>query len=199
LAYIATIWANSTLERHIVVARCAALTPRRRRRGKSCGPALGAPVRVELFGRRKQKKAKIRWECEISSRNITGHVCTCGQIAGTGIAWVLLVAVDNIREGDDGPRTPRRGVAAHIVEDRPLFCDVLTRTLGMDPRQRDSIALTMRKAVTLWMRLALRGIEYPAFDDSFLSDPVATLCVLTAAEGSIAGAAVALLEHLVKL
>jgi len=70
--------------------------------------------------------------------------------------------------------------------------------LAMDPRQRDSIALTMRKAVTPWMRLALRGINDPCFDDSFLSEPDATLFILAPAEGSIAGAAVTLLEHLVR-
>jgi hypothetical protein len=57
----------------------------------------------------------------------------------------------------------------------------------------------MRKAVMPWMRLALRGIEYPAFDEDFLADPGATLYVLSPAEGSIAGAAVTLLEHLVKV
>ena len=45
----------------------------------------------------------------------------------------------------------------------------------MDPKQRDSIALTMRKAVMPWMRLALRGITAPAFDESFLDGPDATL------------------------
>ena len=52
-----------------------------------------------------------------------------------------------------------------------------------------SIALTMRKAVMPWMRLALRGITHPPFDESFLNDPTATLFVLAPPEGSIAGAA----------
>jgi type IV secretion system protein VirD4 len=68
----------------------------------------------------------------------------------------------------------------------------------MDARQRDSIALTMRKAVMPWMRLSLRGTSYPAFDAAFLDDPHATLYVLSPPEGSIAGAAVTLLEHLVR-
>ena len=90
-------------------------------------------------------------------------------------------------------------MAAEIVRDRPLFYNALTRTLDMDTRQRDSIALTMRKAVMPWMRLALRGIAHRPFDDAFLEDPTATLYVLSPAEGAIAGAAVTLLEHLVKL
>ena len=80
----------------------------------------------------------------------------------------------------------------------PLFRNVLLRTLGMDPKQRDSIAL-MRKSVSPWMRLVLRGITAPSFDTAFLDDPDATLFILAPAEGSIAGAAaVTLLDQLVR-
>ena len=47
----------------------------------------------------------------------------------------------------------------------------------MDPKQRDSIALTMRKAVMPWMRLSLRGTQPEAFTAEFLDDPHATLFV----------------------
>jgi len=93
-----------------------------------------------------------------------------------GIEWVLH-AVDNIRKPGRGqppngngqqplplpdpePNQPLRPgwySAAQIVRDQPLFRNALLRTLDMDPRQRDSIALTMRKAVAPWMRLGLRG------------------------------------------
>ena len=96
------------------------------------------------------------------------------------------------------PDAPGWHSAARHVSRQPLFRNALMRTLAMDPRQRDSIALTMRKAVTPWMRLALRGMNEPTFDESFLSDPDATLFILAPPEGSIAGAAVTLLEHLVR-
>lgn len=123
-----------------------------------------------------------------------------------GIEWVLL-AVDNMTVATpdkDNPTDqlslePGWQMAANIVGDMPLFRNALERTLAMDPKQRDSIALTMRKAVMPWMRLALRGINNPAFDESFLDDPTATLYVLAPSEGSVAGAAVTLLEHLVKV
>lgn len=120
---------------------------------------------------------------------------------GAGIEWVLL-AVDNMAKAD--PRNPQTSLnpgwqmAADIVAHLPLLHNALIRTLDMDPKQRDSIALTMRKAVMPWMRLALRGKRFPPFDESFLDDPAATLFVLSPPEGSIAGAAVTLLEHLVK-
>ena len=118
-----------------------------------------------------------------------------------GIEWVLL-AVDNLsmtKPGKQIKTDPGWYNAAQIVKDRPLLYNALMRTLDMDPKQRDSIALTMRKAVMPWMRLALRGKTYPAFHESFLSDPTSTLFVLSPPEGSIAGAAVTLLEHLVKV
>jgi type IV secretion system protein VirD4 len=114
-----------------------------------------------------------------------------------GIEWVLL-AVDNLKEDKANPDVPGWHSAARYVAGQPLFRNALLRTLAMDPRQRDSIALTMRKAVTPWMRLGLRGITEPTFDESFLAGPDATLFILAPAEGSIAGAAVTLLEHLVR-
>jgi hypothetical protein len=119
----------------------------------------------------------------------------CGN--GKGIEWVLL-AVDNLQKDDDNPDAPGWHCAAQYVAQQPLFRNALLRTLAMDTKQRDSIALTMRKAVTPWMRLGLRGINDPSFDESFLAQPDATLFILAPAEGSIAGAAVTLLEHLVR-
>jgi type IV secretion system protein VirD4 len=116
---------------------------------------------------------------------------------GKGIEWVLL-AVDNLQKDDKNPDAPGWHSAARYVAEQPLFRNALLRTLAMDPRQRDSIALTMRKAITPWMRLGLRGINDPSFDESFLNEPDATLFILAPAEGSIAGAAVTLLEHLVR-
>ena len=116
---------------------------------------------------------------------------------GKGIEWVLL-AVDNLEEDKHAPDAPGWHSAARCVAGLPLFRNALLRTLAMDPRQRDSIALTMRKAVTPWMRLGLRGMTEPTFDESFLAGPDATLFILAPAEGSIAGAAVTLLEHLVR-
>ncbi|WP_325096846.1 type IV secretory system conjugative DNA transfer family protein [Mycolicibacterium vinylchloridicum] len=120
-------------------------------------------------------------------------------LIGEGIDWVLL-AVDNMAWDDEKlPTAPGWQAAAHAVQHIPLFYNAIRRTLDMDPKQRDSIALTMRKAVSPWMRLSLRGIQADPFDPEFLDDPSATLSVLVSAEGSIAGAAVTLLEDLIKV
>lgn len=120
---------------------------------------------------------------------------------GAGIGWVLL-AVNNTSSTPPGttmPTDPGWEHAAEIVATIPLFRDALLATLKMDPKQRDSIALTMRKSVTPWMRLQLRGEQPPVFDETVLDNPTFTLYVLTPAEGSIAGAAVTLIDHLVRI
>ena len=118
---------------------------------------------------------------------------------GGGMDWVLL-AVDNMEWDDEKlPAAAGWQLAAMAVQDMPLFYNALRRTLDMDPKQRDSIALTMRKAVMPWMRLSLRGNQPEAFTADFLDDPQATLFVLSSPEGAIAGAAVTLLENLIKL
>lgn len=118
---------------------------------------------------------------------------------GEGMDWVLL-AVDNMEWDDEKlPTAAGWQLAAMAVQDMPLFYNALRRTLDMDPKQRDSIALTMRKAVMPWMRLSLRGEQPEAFTAEFLDDPQATLFVLSSPEGAIAGAAVTLLENLIKL
>lgn len=120
---------------------------------------------------------------------------------GGGIDWILH-AVNNTKVTPTNqtiPTDPGWEAAAEIVKRLPLFSEALKATLQMDPKQRDSIALTVRKAVMPWMRLSMRGVSYPSFDETFLDDPTATLYVLTPAEGSIAGAAVTLLDFLIRL
>jgi type IV secretion system protein VirD4 len=68
----------------------------------------------------------------------------------------------------------------------------------MEPGQRDSVAITMRKAVTPWLRTSLSVSLTELFDPCFLDDPLATLFVLAPADGTVAGAAVTLLDTLVR-
>jgi Type IV secretory system Conjugative DNA transfer len=137
------------------------------------------------------------WEANTEAPLAAMLYAACPRGSRKGIEWVLL-AVDNLQKDDKDPDAPGWYSAARYVAGLPLFRNALLRTLAMDPRQRDSIALTMRKAVAPWMRLGLRGIGESSFDESFLAEPDATLFILAPAEGSIAGAAVTLLEHLVR-
>ena len=112
-----------------------------------------------------------------------------------GMDWVLR-AVDNI--------DPQRGAApgwhqaAALCHRFEVLALGMLRILDMDPKQRDSVAITMRKAITPWLRASFTVSLTEKFDPRFLDDPQATLFVLAPADGTAAGAAVTLLDALVR-
>ncbi len=115
---------------------------------------------------------------------------------GGGMDWVLQ-AVDNLDPED--AVNPGWVTAAALCRNFPVLAVGMARILDFDPRQRDSVAITMRKAITPWLRMSL--LDSPAvsaFDPAFLDDPMATLFVLAPADGTVAGAAVTLLDGLVR-
>ena len=119
-----------------------------------------------------------------------------------GMEWVLR-AVDNIDTTSRiAGKKPGWLQAAAICHRYEVLAIGMARILEMDPRQRDSVAITMRKAITPWLRTSLLGAEVAdlrgVFDPAFLDDPQATLFVLAPADGTVAGAAVTLLDSLVR-
>jgi hypothetical protein len=119
-----------------------------------------------------------------------------------GMDWVLK-AVDNIKTTDKNAASkPGWLQAAAICHRYEVLALGMTRILEMEPRQRDSVAITMRKAITPWLRTSLMLADVAdltmAFDPAFLDDPQATLFVLAPADGTVAGAAVTLLDSLVR-
>ncbi|MCH9736847.1 MAG: type IV secretory system conjugative DNA transfer family protein [Actinomycetia bacterium] len=115
---------------------------------------------------------------------------------GLGMDWVLK-GVDNI----DPKRISEPGwaQAAATCSEFPTIALGMRAIMEMDPRQRDSVAITMRKAITPWLRTSL--LSRPAavpFTPDFLDDPQATLFVLAPADGTVAGAAVTLLDSFVR-
>lgn len=118
-----------------------------------------------------------------------------------GMDWVLK-AVDNIDTTSAGAARPGWVQAAAICHRFEVLAVGMTRILDMEARQRDSVAITMRKAITPWLRASLMNADttelVQAFDPRFLDDPQATLFVLAPADGTVAGAAVTLLDSLVR-
>lgn len=123
-----------------------------------------------------------------------------------GMGWVLM-AVDNIDAEDF--TSPGWQQAAALCRKFPVLAQGMVRILGMDARQRDSVAITMRKAITPWLRTSLVDAAPPRgstpslfaaqpFTPDFLDDPQATVFVLAPADGTVAGAAVTLLDSLVR-
>lgn len=119
-----------------------------------------------------------------------------------GMDWVLR-AVDNIdTTSKQAGKKPGWLQAAAICHRYEVLAMGMTRILDMEPRQRDSVAITMRKAITPWLRTSLLAADVAdlttVFDPTFLDDPQATLFVLAPADGTAAGAAVTLLDSLIR-
>jgi type IV secretion system protein VirD4 len=51
----------------------------------------------------------------------------------------------------------------------------------MEPKQRDSVKMTVTKVLTAWLLTARRDRPLPALDLSFFDHPAATLYLLTPA------------------
>ncbi|SLI20063.1 type IV secretory pathway, VirD4 component [Mycobacteroides abscessus subsp. abscessus] len=117
---------------------------------------------------------------------------------GGGINWVLR-AVDNIAVDGDAVAEPGWMMAAACVREFEVLALGMMRVLQMPDRQRDSVAITMRKAVTPWLRATFQKGVVRTFDPTFLDDPHATLFVISPADGTGAGAAVTLLDSLVRV
>ena len=137
-----------------------------------------------------------------------------------GMPWVLE-AVENFGVDDrgfpdakDDPRPAALtrpswlrayGLCPHLLLAEPLYA-----VLQMDSRLRDSVKLTVTKAVSPWVRLGLSAAEtttaldaaerisIESFDLDMLDEPDATLFVLAPNTGTAAGAAVALIDSIIR-
>lgn len=65
-----------------------------------------------------------------------------------GIGWVLDAAANTYRDVDE--HEPGWVNAAQRVADAPLLATALRRTVNMDARQRDSVAMTVLDALAAW-------------------------------------------------
>ena len=124
-------------------------------------------------------------------------------------SWVLE-AVENlgIEDDDEGANTqmtlqatPSWLTAAALCP-HPMLADPMQRVLSFNSRMRDSVAITVSKAVTPRARLGLSATDHldrlsavdqlsiEAFDVSMLDEPDASLFVIAPNTGTVAGAAV---------
>lgn len=80
-----------------------------------------------------------------------------------------------------------------------ILSDELASAMALDPKMRDSVGVTMKSAVSPWLRSTVvgRGTEVP-FEPDMLAHPAATLFVVAPATGVAAGAAVAAVDFISK-
>jgi type IV secretory pathway TraG/TraD family ATPase VirD4 len=114
--------------------------------------------------------------------------------------WVLEAAEDV----EAPPRWPLQvstdpyWVTAALWCGNTLFEARVRGILTMVDKQRDSVKMTVTKALTAWLRTSLRDRGLPTFDPSFLDQPGTTLYVLSPSDGTVAPLAVTLMEQLIR-
>jgi type IV secretory pathway TraG/TraD family ATPase VirD4 len=117
-----------------------------------------------------------------------------------GMAWVLEAA-ENVLKPVRWPiqqsTDPSWAQAAAWCGNR-LFEARVRGVLDMEPKQRDSVKMTVTKALTAWLRTSIRDKHLPPLDPVFLDNPGATLYVLSPADGTVAPSAVTLMEQLIR-
>ena len=119
--------------------------------------------------------------------------CTDG-----GMHWTLAAAEDVDRPRGAGfqtSTTPSWASAAAWCADA-LFEARVRAVLDMEPKQRDSVKITVTKVLTAWLRTATRDRRLPTLDLSFLDDRHATVYLLTPADGTVAPQAITLIDQL---
>lgn len=115
---------------------------------------------------------------------------------GGGMEWVLLAASDLDVGGDPG--RPSWETAIDYAQTEAVRSDI-RRILAMDAKQRDSVALTVTKAIRPWLRTSIsKGGPLTGFMPEFLDQDYATLHILAPADGTVAGAAVSLVDSLIR-
>jgi hypothetical protein len=119
---------------------------------------------------------------------------------GLGMEWVLEAAEDVTVP----PRRPMQvstdasWVVAALWCGNALFEARVRGILNMVDKQRDSVKMTVTKALTAWLRTSIRDRGLPTFDPAFLDEPGTTHYVLSPSDGTVAPLAVTLMEQLIR-
>ena len=119
---------------------------------------------------------------------------------GFGMDWVLEAAED-VTVPLQWPRqvtTDPSWVTAALWCGNTLFEARMRGILNMVDKQRDSVKMTVTKALTAWLRTSIRDRLLPTFDPSILDEPGATLYILSPVDGAVAPLAVTLIEQLIR-
>ena len=119
---------------------------------------------------------------------------------GLGMEWVLEAA-EEVTDPLQWPAqvsTEPSWVTSALWCGNPLFEARVRGILNMVDKQRDSVKMTVTKALTAWLRTSTRDRNLPTFDPAFLDEPGTTLYVLSPSDGTVAPLAVTLMEQLIR-
>lgn len=118
------------------------------------------------------------------------------QATGMGMEWTLEAA-ENVDRGTPGAEHEAGWAQAAARSPDHLLQARVRSVLEMEPRQRDSVKITVTKVLTAWLLTARRDRQYPALRLPFFDDPAATLYLLTPADGTVAAQAIVLMDQLI--
>ncbi|MBV8347036.1 MAG: type IV secretory system conjugative DNA transfer family protein, partial [Mycolicibacterium sp.] len=123
--------------------------------------------------------------------------CTNG-----GMSWVLAAAenVEVPRDRAGNAIYNRSGVswaAASCWAPEAIFSLRTRRVLEYNPKMRDSVALAITDVLTPWLLTYERSAGLPYLTTSWLADNSATVYLLSTDDGTTAGQAVTLIDHLI--
>lgn len=131
-------------------------------------------------------------------------------VDGGGIDWVLRAALnpgmqktndddDDEEEEDLDLDTPSWDVArVRAVIAGSAHAAEITAAKNLDPKQRDSIGINLRVALSSWKKRTVRGRPgQKVFAPELLEDPSATMYLVSPSSGTAAGAAVSVIESVV--
>ena len=120
---------------------------------------------------------------------------------GMGMAWALEAA-ENVEQPKDKADAyqlslePSWACAAAWTADR-LYESRVRSVLDMEPKQRDSVKMTVTKVLTAWLLTANRDTPHTPLNLDFFDDPSATLYLLTPADGTVAAQAIVLMDQII--
>jgi TraM recognition site of TraD and TraG len=119
---------------------------------------------------------------------------------GLGMEWVLEAAED-VSVPLQWPRqvsTDPCSVTSALWCGNALFEARVRGILNMVGKQRDSVKMTVTKALTAWLRTSIRDRDLPTIEPAVLDEPGTTLYILSPSDGTVAPLAVTLMEQLIR-
>lgn len=135
------------------------------------------------------------------STQLLAALLLAGRDSGGGIRWTRSAAGRPEGEGPEDT-TPSWTYAYALLEGRSLHAEDLLTKLGMDAKLRDSVTATMQAGLAPWLLSTVAGSGDSSavpFRPSMLEGPdEPTLAIIAPADGVAAGAAVAVIETVIR-
>lgn len=122
-----------------------------------------------------------------------------GRNSGEGMNWAVRAAGCPMGESPEDPK-PSWTAAVALIDGKSRHADSLGEVIEMDPKLKDSLTATMKSGMTPWLLSTVSGAKGAVpFTPKMLEGPgEPTLYITAPADGVAAGAAVAVVEMIIR-